>query len=302
MRTRPTAQAPVAVPAAPADERNPGDVPLPLLSLDALSLDTLPGAARDRLAGPSVGTAPARAPRFSVDRLRLTRERAEDAVANVRVGRVDPVLHEYVRDARLRFEEGARRIAAELPLGARATTKAWADGYTARVAEANARAAAARNVTRRESDSQDGDAPRPSNEWRPDVLGAYGEARSAAEAGSVERHVTVCLTVAPGRDTTVAVERGSGDQALDQLAREAFTGAAEARPVPADAHTATACYDLRIRAYRIPPLPVLSCGIDKHGPTCAWPLKKVTSVSVHLESVDYPDDGHEHPTLLRRPH
>ena len=78
--------------------------------------------------------------------------------------------------------------------------------------------------------------------------------------------------------------------------------AVAARPVPADAHAATACYDLRIRAFRMPPLPVLSCGIDKDGPTCAWPFKKITSVSVHLESVDYQDDDHDRAALLRRPH
>jgi len=234
--------------------------------------------------------------------LRATREREADAVANVRVGRVDPFLHDYVRDARARFEEGARRIADELPLGAQKTAETWVHGYAARIAETSARAAAARDGALREPESGEGEPPEASTERRPDVLGAYGEATRAADAGAIERHVTVCLTVAPGRDTVVAVKRESRDPALDQLARDAFTRTAAARAVPADAHPATACYDLRIRAFRMPPLPVLSCGIDKDGPTCAWPFKKITSVSVHLESVDYPDDDHAHPSLLRRPH
>jgi len=267
-----------------------------------LSLDGLPMAARDRLAGAEPGAvAPARGPRISVDRLRAAREREEDAVANVRGGRVDPFLHDYVRDARVRFEEGARRIAAELPLDAQKTAETWVHGYAARVAEANARAAAALNSARRPSERREGDPPEPSTERRPDPFGAYAEATRLADAGAIERHVTVCLTVTPGRDTIVAVKRESRDPALDQLAREAFARTAAARPVPADAHAATACYDLRIRAFRMPPVPVFSCGLDKDGPTCAWPFKKITSVSVHLESVDYADDDHARRSLLRRP-
>jgi hypothetical protein len=49
----------------------------------------------------------------------------------------------------------------------------------------------------------------------------------------------------------------------------------------------TACYELRISAYRMPPLPFFSCGFDLDGITCAWPFKKVTSVLGHLLSVDY---------------
>lgn len=248
------------------------------------------------------GSAPPREPRISVDRLRVTRERDEDAVANVRVGRVDPFLHDYVRDARARFEDGARRIADQLPLDAQKTAETWAHGYAARVAEVNAQAAAARRGARTGSDVREGESYQRLPERRPDVLGAYGEADRAAEAGSIERHVTVCLTVAPGHDATVAVKRESRDPALDQLAREAFARAVVARPVPADAHPATACYDLRIRAFRMPPLPVLSCGLDKNGPTCVWPFKKITSVSVHLESVDYPGDHVESAPMLRRPH
>lgn len=286
---------------SPADDRtifgqqSPGLPGATRLSLDDLSTD-----ARARLADADSDRAlPPPVPRISVDRLRVAREREEAALANVRAGRVDPFLHDYVRDARARFEEGARRIAAELPLDAQKTAETWVHGYAARIAEASTRATAARNGAARDRDTRDGEPPEPSTERRPDILGAYGETVRAADAGAIERHVTVCVTVAAGRAPVVAVKRESRDPALDQLAREAFARATAARPVPGDAHAANACYDLRIRAFRMPPVPVFSCGIDKDGPTCAWPFKKITSVTVHLESVDYPDD-HDPPSLLRR--
>jgi|GEM_PF-3169343 len=292
MRTRPLVAAPEA-PTAPASAGDDGHGPR--LSLDGLSPST-----RDRLAGPAV--AHPREPRISVDRLRIARERDEDAVANVRVGRVDPFLHEYVRDARVRFEEGARHIAEQLPLGAQKTAETWIHGYGARLAQVNAQAAAARNGARRQPDTREGDSPEGLNDRHPPLLDAFDEATRAADAGAVERHVTVCVTVAAGQEATVVVKRESRDPALDQLAREAFARAVTTRPAPADAHAATACYDLRIRAFRMPPLPVISCGIDKDGPTCVWPFKKITSVSVHLESVDYPADHAAPPALVRRPH
>ena len=286
---------------SPADDRTVFGQQSPRLpGATRLSLDDLSTDARARLAGADSDRAlPERVPRISVDRLRAAREREEAALANVRAGRVDPFLHDYVRDARARFEEGARRIAAELPLDAQKTAETWVHGYAARVAEASARATAARNGAARDRDTRDGEPPEPSTERRPDILGAYGETVRAADAGAIERHVTVCVTVAAGRAPVVAVKRESRDPALDQLAREAFARATAARPVPGDAHAANACYDLRIRAFRMPPVPVFSCGIDKDGPTCAWPFKKITSVTVHLESVDYPDD-HDPPSLLRR--
>jgi hypothetical protein len=60
----------------------------------------------------------------------------------------------------------------------------------------------------------------------------------------------------------------------------------------------TACYELRISAYRMPPLPFLSCALDLDGVTCAWPFKKVTDVGSHLLSVDY--GASPAPSLLRR--
>jgi hypothetical protein len=135
-----------------------------------------------------------------------------------------------------------------------------------------------------------------------DVLGAYGEAQRQAEAGAEERRAEICLDVAPGRESSVILRRGSGSGALDRLAVDSFTNAAAARPVPADARRGLACYEVRISANRVPPLPVFSCGIDRHGPSCIWPFKKVTSVKARLISFDYPPVAGARTSLLRRPH
>ena len=88
---------------------------------------------------------------------------------------------------------------------------------------------------------------------------------------------------------------------------ESFTKAIAARPVPADARRGLACYELRISAYRMPPLPFISCGVGRAGLTCVWPFKKVTTVRGRLLSVEYPPadgdggSGRASPSLLRKP-
>jgi hypothetical protein len=136
------------------------------------------------------------------------------------------------------------------------------------------------------------------------VLGGYNEAQRQAEAGAELRRAEVCLDVAAGRDTGVALRRSSGNAALDRLTLESFTKAVAARPVPDDARRGLACYELQISAYRMPPMPFVSCGIGRAGLTCVWPFKKVTSVKGRLLSVEYPPtdaDRARPPSLLRRP-
>ncbi len=43
---------------------------------------------------------------------------------------------------------------------------------------------------------------------------------------------------------------------------------------------------MRIRAYRVPPTPSISLTWN-NGPKVIYPLKRMTEVSVELESVDY---------------
>jgi hypothetical protein len=284
---------------APPREGNGGS-----RSID-LSLDVLPDEIKGRFAGPPPPEGTLRAPpgRFDVGQLRAELERRQDAVGNVEAGRVDPLLYDYLRGARARFQSTAERLADDLALGAGDTVRAWGRGYLRSVADANRGALGARVDAPREGG---GDTR---NEKFPgaDVLGAYGEAHRQAEAGAEERSAEVCLDVAAGRDTTVVLRRGSGNAALDRLTLESFTKAVAARPVPPDARRGLACYELRISAFRVPPLPVLACSFDIgfRAPSCVWPFKKVTSVKGRLLSVEYPpaagDSARRGPSLLRKP-
>ncbi len=139
-------------------------------------------------------------------------ERADDAAANVERGRVDPVLYDYLRGARVRFHDEARKIAEAIPLGAGATVRSWGRGYAAKVEESQRGQASA--------------APGAEG-YRPpaDVLGGYGHAESAARAGAEVRSVELCLDVEGGRTSAPVLRRGSGVPALDRIALDAFTRA-----------------------------------------------------------------------------
>jgi len=258
-------------------DRSPG--PAPNLSFRTLTPDVQARIA----APPSEAALAGGARRPSVDQLRVERERQEDAVANVAAGRADPLLYDYLRGARVRFEDEARRIAEAIPIGAGQAVRGWGRGLVRRVEEIHRGDRAADEVhpdLRTEAERQ-----------RPDLFAAYDENRRQAEAGAEIRRAEICLDVAPGKETTTTLRRGSGNAALDRVAIEAFTRSAVAQPVPPDARTGRACYEVRIATYRVGPAPGLSCDLNlfgPHGPTCVWPTKKMTSVTSQLLSVEYP--------------
>jgi len=275
---------------------------------DRAPIDLSFGALRDDVKG-QFATKPrpedvlrARPHRLSVDELRADLERRQDAVANVERGRVDPLMYDYLRGAKARFQQDAKRLADDLAVGGGATLRSWGRGYLNSVGAANRGELGARADAPREGG---GDTR---NEKSPgaDVLGAYNEASRQAEAGAEERIAEVCLDVAPGRETSVALRRTSGNAALDRLAIESFTKAIQARPVPPDVRGGLACYELRISAFRVPPLPAISCSFDigLTRPTCVWPFKKVTSVKGRLLSVEDPpaaDGSPPRASLIRKP-
>jgi hypothetical protein len=137
------------------------------------------------------------------------------------------------------------------------------------------------------------------------VLGGYGHAVSAARAGAEVRTVELCLDVEGGRARPPVVRRGSGVPALDRIALDAFTRAVDVRPTPADLRAGLACYELRVSAHRMPPVPMLSCSFDIGSAPlrCAWPFKRITKVTGRLVSVDYERGAtrSDKPSLLRRP-
>jgi len=287
-------------PSAPEAERGEeaGDAARVDLSLGGLSDDV-----KGRIAGPPPpGTLRAPPRRFDVDELRAESDRQRDAVNNVDAGRVDPLLYDYLRGARARFEERARRLADELAVGAGGSLQGWARGYLHTVEEVNSGRIGARDGPPREGG---GDTR---NEISPhaDVLGAYGEANRQAESGAEERRAQICLDVAAGRETAVVLRRSSGNSALDRLAVESFTKAVAVRPVPPDARRGLACYELSVAALRVPPLPVFACSFDIgfRAPSCVWPFKKITKVNGKLLTVEYPAAGGDKkkgPSLLRKP-
>jgi hypothetical protein len=267
-----------------------------------LSFGALADDVKGRFAGPPPeGVLRARPRRFDVDELRADLERRQDAVNNVEAGRVDPLIFDYLRGARARFQDTAEKLADDLAVGPGDTVRGWGRGYLRGVDDANRGAIGARADAPREGGGDTRNEPSPGA----DVLGAYNEANRQAQSGAEERRAEVCLDVAAGRETAVALRHSSGNAALDRLTIESFAKAVAARPVPPDARRGLACYELLISAYRVPPLPVISCGIGRSGLTCVWPFKKVTSVKGRLLSVEYPpaDDGRapRGPSLLRKP-
>jgi len=270
-----------------------------------LSFAALPDDVKGRFRAPPEETLRAHPGRFDVDELRARLNREREAVDNVESGRVDPLLYDYLRGARSRFKDTAEKLAQEIELGPRETVNAWGRGYMNSVQERNNGTLGARADAPRESG---GDTR---NEISPgaDVLGAYREMGRQAEAGAEERRAEVCLDVAAGRETKVSLRRGSGNAALDHVAVDSFARAVAVRPVPPDARHGLACYELRISAFRMPPLPFVACSFDIGitGPTCVWPYKKVTSVKGRLLTVDYPPSDRERDRdrtrspLLRKP-
>jgi len=288
---------PAPAPALPSAPSAPPD-----LSFRALSPQA---QARFAEAGPDavIASRPGHPGRRGADELRAEIERAEEAVANVREGRADPLLYDYMRSASARFQKDAETLAKNIPLGPGATVQGWGRGYLKQIDDAHRGLVGDRRDAPREAG---GDAP---NEPSPhaDVLSAYQEAHRLAAGGAEERHAEVCLEVAPGREPTARLRRGSGSAALDRLALESFSKAAAARPVPPGTPAGLACYELRISAYRFPPVPMFGCSFDLtdlRKASCAWPFKKITSVKSRLLSVEYPPgSGGTSATrsLLRRP-
>jgi hypothetical protein len=295
-------------PTAPPPAPQPGPAPTPTApparpGSPDLSIGALAPEARSRLGvGPGAPAVTEAKPhkRPSVDEMRAALEHAEDAVANVERGRVDPVLYDYLRGARTRFESEARRLAENIPVGGGDAVHGWTRGYLQRVDEVHRAAAASAHA----GEPAALDPP----DSHPDLFRAYGENRAQADAGAEERRVEVCLEVRAGGGSTpeAVLQRPSGNAALDRLALDSFGRAVAARPPSDDKRRARACYEVTIRAYRIPPLPVVGCSFDLTsltGISCYWPFKKIASVRARLLSVDYAPDGAPQASrsLLRAP-
>jgi hypothetical protein len=265
---------PAAGPPASAIDRGPASVP-------DLSFGRLAPDVQSRLSvSPSDAALVSGVRKPSVDELRAAHEREEAAIANVTAGRVDPLLYDYLRDARARFEDEATRIAEALPVTGGQAIRGWVRGLEQRVEEIHRGDRVADQVR---PDLRD-----EAQRRRPDLAAAYDENRRQAEAGAEIRRVEICLDVVPGRDPGLTLRRASGNAALDRVALKSFTRSVSLHAVPLDARAGRACYEVRISAYRLAPMPGVSCSWGPKGPTCVWPTKKVTQVTSQLLSVEYP--------------
>jgi hypothetical protein len=287
---------PLAEMSRPEGPRDGGDSRPSPTSID-LSFEGLATAAKLR-AIPSARTDPllnpvSRTARSRLSAAELTAESVRQAAAeeNVRRGRAHPLLFEYLRAARARLEPEATLLAEALPLGPALSVQGWGRGFLARVAEASRRAARSEPPEATTSDPMDGGR-------RPDLFPAYNEATRQATAGAEQRAAEICLGVAPDRPVAVTLRRSSGHAALDQLAVDSFRKATSARPMAADVRPGLACYQVRISAFRMPPLPSVSFGIKNGRPEVIYPLKRLTKVTVELVSVDH-GDGDGDRSLLR---
>jgi len=300
-RQTPERPGPRDVPASPPAPAPPSaPAPVPARPID-LSFDALTGSAKARastIPSPSgdlerllVPVPPLAGPQRPLAELRADAQRRADAVENVRAGRAHPLLFDYLRDARDRLTPAARRIAEALPLGAGETTRAWGRGYLGAVDQAHHGAFA--------PVKPDGEAG--GNVWgpHPDVLGAYNEAERQGALGAEERTAEVCLGVAPGHAVVVTLRRSSGNAALDRLALDAFRSAGQGRAPTADVRPGLACYRVRISAYRVKPRPTIS--FDFASRRLIYPLERMTTVSVELESVDFGGKPQTSPLLPTPP-
>ena len=276
---------PTATPAAPPPR--PVDLSFEALGEGAKQRATAaPGGddALERLLAPTPEGPPLPGRRKPIAELRAEADRRAAAAANVRAGRADPLLFDLLRNARDRLTPEATHIAESLPLGAAETTKGWGRGYLRRVADAHS----GQLDPSRALDE-------PVGGPRPDVLGAYDEATRQSESGAEQRTAEVCLGVAPNHDVVVTLRRSSGNAALDRLAVDSFHAAGGARPVTSDVRPALACYRVAVSAYRLPPLPTV--GIDLINRRILYPLKRMTKVTVELQSVDF-GERHEASSFL----
>lgn len=290
---RPSAEIPRAEDAREGADSRPAPTGIDL-SFEGLAatakLRALPSAREDPLLHPSPTSARSRR---SVGDLTAENLRQTAAEENVRRGRAHPLLFEYLRAARARLEPEATLLAEALPLGPALSMQGWGRGFLARVAEVSRKAAGLEPPDSTSSDPISGGR-------RPDLFPAYNEAARQAAAGAAQRAAEICLGVAPDRPVVVTLHRSSGHTALDQLAVDSFQKAASARPMAADVRPGLACYQVRISAFRVLPLPSVSFGIKKGRPEVIYPLKRVTKVTVELMSVDHGDNDRPH-GLLRTP-
>ena len=130
---------------------------------------------------------------------------------------------------------------------------------------------------------------RPGDEDDPTLLETYEEQVRQTIAHANALSAEVCLDLASGSETKATIVRTSGRGKFDRMVRDSAKVAAVARPYPSDAPAVRACYRFTARYATIPPVPFLSCSLEKperRDSRCVYPFKRVIGKNVELLSVE----------------
>jgi hypothetical protein len=110
--------------------------------------------------------------------------------------------------------------------------------------------------------------------------------RRGVETAALDWDTRVCVRFAADGTPDVELDHSSGIAGLDRLAKETIVQAA-GRQRAGLGSIARACFKFSAKLSRVPPVPVLACGLDARlRPECVYPLKEVASTRVQLDGVE----------------
>jgi outer membrane biosynthesis protein TonB len=261
----PESPAAAAAPSPPA-QTSPVDDPSGTLSFPG-PRSLLPSADPLGRAGIALPAAPAagkqRQPGPSRWQRELGRVEGEDrARAAVEAGQAPPALFDLLRDAQ-RFHAPTRELLVTL---------------------AKAHAGRARNPGRWLGRYLGGFLSRERDLGEDEPYDDLAAFKRGVAAGALDFATRVCVDL-DGSDPepTPFVDRSSGVPALDREAVAVVARAARRRAREIDRPT-RGCYRISVLLTRVPPLPVLSCGLNEDTrPACIYPLKEIARTRVTLD-------------------
>jgi hypothetical protein len=211
------------------------------------------------------------------------RVRQDGARRNVEKGKVHPQVFDFMRDARKVFapDPGTVDLDPRTPNSVKNSLKQWGGGL--REAYRSWRRVLDNQRARRRDDD-------PDRRNVPDILEHYNRILEGNQRGAEAIASQVCLVLEPGAEPRVELGESSRNAEVDGAAVDALARAARRRQPEADLRKQRACYRFAVKVVRVPPLPVAGCMFDEVEltATCYYPLKKAMTISVSLDSVDYP--------------
>jgi hypothetical protein len=222
----------------------------------------------------------------SISRDEATKERldrllaADQALRNVRTGRVDPRLYEIQRDSETFFSpswsltrgsgRGLGTVSATLKELLRVMGKKYLENlerYTA----------AQRVPSEVKTEST--------------FTEVYNDVLHSEEEGGrdVSLACSLCADVGFGMAPRITITRRSGQGAFDRLAHSALLQAVKRRPPPKGSRPVRACYRFVAKFFRVPPMPFIGGTFDESKPSIEvfYPLKKILRTRVKLQTAQY---------------